>query len=656
MKHLIVIVGILCITATAGWGETIHVPSEAATIQEGIDAAANRDTVLVADGTYCGTGNRNIDFDGKNLVLRSENGPDVTVIDCEGDGRGLYFHSGENWDAVVHGFTVTNGYGEGGGIYCVDSSPVIRKCIITGNTNGSAGHGGGIYCSGGTPVIMQSTISQNSTGADGYGGGLYARYSSVVITRCTISDNSAAGAWGTGGGLHFYSSTPTMVNCTVSDNYANDGGGFWLTSSPMIITGCLIKNNSSDSGDFGGGLAFDFSDIRLTHCAISGNSGGWGGGVFSNASSPILDHCELLGNTATYDGGGITCRGGNPLITHCIISGNRATYRSSHGGGVRLDQSDATVTDCVITGNSTAYSGGGIECYYCTAVIDNCTVTGNTVTGSWAYGGGISCYAWAHPVIRNCTVTGNSLEGSYGGGGGMWVWDSDPDIANCIFWNDEAEEIFAESGDPVVTFSDVQGGWEGEGNIDGDPLFVDPGVGDFRLGPGSPCIDSGTATGAPDHDIEGDPRPLGAGFDMGSDEYSDPPLPHDLELFFAGCPDTLERGTPLVVTGGVRNNGDESESLDYAALDITGPLSWTRVIHQGDPVAVMPGGSLCKPVLRRVQDWIPLGTYTVAAVIRLEGMEIARESFEVVVVETRSTVRITGEKPTLTCQEEIIYP
>ena len=100
---------LLCSTV---FSATIHVPADQPTIQAGIDSAVPGDTILVADGTYTGGGNRNIDFGGENIVLMSENGPEFTVIDCEGSSsdprRGFTFHSGEDSSAVVDGFTTSS--------------------------------------------------------------------------------------------------------------------------------------------------------------------------------------------------------------------------------------------------------------------------------------------------------------------------------------------------------------------------------------------------------------------------------------------------------------------------------------------------------------------------------------------------------------------
>ena len=139
---------ILC--STTAFGATIHVPGDHPTIQAAIDASADGDTVLVADGTYKGKGNKNLDFNGKELTLQSENGPLKTIIDCENSGRGLYFHNGEIEDALVSGFTITNGRvrDQGGGIYVINSAPTITNCIIVNNIaagNSNNSQGGGIY-------------------------------------------------------------------------------------------------------------------------------------------------------------------------------------------------------------------------------------------------------------------------------------------------------------------------------------------------------------------------------------------------------------------------------------------------------------------------------------------------------------------------------
>ena len=114
--------------ASIALSKVIRVPGDQPNIQAGIDAASDGDTVSVADGIYTGDGNRNLDFKGKAITVKSENGPSNCIIDCEGNGRGFYFHSNETEKSVVSGFTITNGSGIvfGGGIYCDHSSPTIE--------------------------------------------------------------------------------------------------------------------------------------------------------------------------------------------------------------------------------------------------------------------------------------------------------------------------------------------------------------------------------------------------------------------------------------------------------------------------------------------------------------------------------------------------
>jgi len=91
------------------------VPSDQPTIQAGIDASVNGDTVLVADGTYTGVGNRGIRYNGRIIVVKSENGPDSCVIDCQGLDGGFIFRSGEPPAAILDGFTIINGFASHGG-------------------------------------------------------------------------------------------------------------------------------------------------------------------------------------------------------------------------------------------------------------------------------------------------------------------------------------------------------------------------------------------------------------------------------------------------------------------------------------------------------------------------------------------------------------
>jgi len=204
--------------------QTYYVPDNYSTIQDALDACMDGDTVIVRDGTYSGMGNKNLDFKGKAVTLRSENGPSNSIIDCALDGRGFIFHSGEISDSVVEGFTIMNGSvsGAGGGIYCEGSSPTVSNCILKGNW---ADIGSGIFCVVSDPTIMNCAIIGNAATS---GGGIFSDMSSPYIVNCTVSDNVAeqyGGGMSCDGG-----SSPTITNSILWNNSALYGAEIALTA------------------------------------------------------------------------------------------------------------------------------------------------------------------------------------------------------------------------------------------------------------------------------------------------------------------------------------------------------------------------------------------------------------------------------------------
>ncbi len=244
----------------------LHVPGEYTTIQEAIDAAANGEIVWIADGVYTGEGNRDVDFKGKAITVRSENGPENCIIDCQEQGRGFLFNSNEDMNSILEGLTITNGssfdYSNssgwlGGGILCDgDSSPAIVNCIITGN---SAIDGGGIACFGNN---------------------------SVFIHNCIISENYAASV---GGGMRLNAGNQTIINCIISGNYADEYGYAIYGGHKLTFINCIISNN------IGWGYAIEFwgSSFRFLNCLISDNS--WGG-IKSAAETMEINNCTIAGN------------------------------------------------------------------------------------------------------------------------------------------------------------------------------------------------------------------------------------------------------------------------------------------------------------------------------------------------------------------------
>jgi len=443
---LLIAFGAVVSLSAASFATIIHVPADQPTIQAGIDSAQNGDTVLVAPGTYTGNGNRDIDFGGKGVVLKSENDPDSTIIDCEGSAsephRGFYFHSGEDSSTVVEGFTIRNGYGltdspfpsesVGGGIKCdSSSSPKIINNTISGNS-GSAG--GGIYCDlQSSPTISNNTIAGNS--AD-WGGGISCRgYSNATISNNTISGNS-------GGGIFCWYSSPTIRNNTITGNSAVFYGG--------------------------GIYCYYFSSPTISNNTISGNSADRAGGIYcSGYSNATISNNTISGNSAHMYGGGISCYYySNPTISNNTISDNSA---NSYGGGISCrGYSNATISNNTISGNSANQSGGGIYCWSSDPTISNNTISENSAR----YGGGISCSYYSNPTISNTIIAFSSL------GEAIYCSGSSSLVLTCC-------DVYGNAGGDWVGCIADQAGING--NFSADPLFCDTTFGDYHISIASPC-------------------------------------------------------------------------------------------------------------------------------------------------------------------------
>jgi hypothetical protein len=162
-------------------------PADFNNIQAAIDDSNDGDTILVGDGTYTGNGNRDIDFKGKAITVKSENGAQTCIIDCNGSNedphRGFYFHSGENANSVLDDFTIKNGYAVNGGAIAIDSAnPQIIRCTLKANT---AEYGGAIWCNMSSPKILDCNISGNI--AHQLGGGIKISEGNPVISQSLLT-------------------------------------------------------------------------------------------------------------------------------------------------------------------------------------------------------------------------------------------------------------------------------------------------------------------------------------------------------------------------------------------------------------------------------------------------------------------------------------
>lgn len=290
----------------------INIPDDYDTIQEGIDASTDGDTVLVQPGTYV----ENINFNGHNIVLGSlflTTGDTAyipeTIIDGDSSGSVVRIENHEDSTSVITGFTIQNGYinSMGGGIECRFSNPRIVRNII--KENYALTHGGGISCSGRNPIIMNNVIIRNNAG--GNGCGIHCWNSNPVIANNLIVDNHA-GAGGGGIGC-FMTSGPVIINNTIARNLADHGGGGIWGVDLAIIKNSIFWGNVAPEGSQiysqGGSSDISYSDIQ----------GGWEG-------EGNIDADPLFRDADNGDFHIMSTACGDPYDSPCIDAGDPSIF------------------------------------------------------------------------------------------------------------------------------------------------------------------------------------------------------------------------------------------------------------------------------------------------------------------------------------------
>ena len=269
-------------------------------------------------------------------------------------------------------------------------------------------------------------------------------------------------------------STAVICGLTIQNGFAEYGGGIHCNNnSNCIISHNIISSNTAATfyGGQGAGIFCGTdSNPRINNNLISENNAigqfypGYGGGIFCLESSPIIVKNTICYNSAGGSGGSIYCLRAYPVIIYNKITGNSA----GHSGGIYCADSNPRIVNNTINHNSAVDSGGGIKCFRSSPWIINNIISGNSADSS---GGGVLCHYLSNPILVNNILWGNTT----------------PEV-------EDDDNSF-----PEITYCDIEGGWEGEGNIDTDPLFRDPDNGDFHLMStvcgdpyDSPCIDTGS--------------------------------------------------------------------------------------------------------------------------------------------------------------------
>ncbi len=304
--------------------------------------------------------------------------------------------------------------------------------------------------------------------------------------------------------------------------HSSDRRGFWIShdSANVVVQGFTITHAYSTQGS---GMVIVNSSPTIVDCKITHNYADWvmqlgaeGGGVCCLRGSPSFINCVISSNGAYKWGGGVCCHNSTPSFTNCTFELNFA--QSGCGGAICcIDSSSPTLTNCIIRENN-GLEGGGIYCdYYSSPILTNCIIGQN----SSSLGGGIFCAGVSSPTLTNCTIYGNEAAE----GGGLLCKYSAPELLNSVVWGNLPDQfMFTVWGSAKASFSNIQGGFPGIGNIDADPLFIGGDPFDYHLSSQSLCIDAGTDVSASPTDLDGKQRPRGGGVDMGAYEYQSWPL------------------------------------------------------------------------------------------------------------------------------------
>ena len=356
---------------------------------------------------------------------------------------------------------------------------------------------------------VQAGVGNDANPGDAWGAGhalatVTAALARAVAASGTNTINVAAGT---------YNEHVTMGNdVTLLGGYPAAGDGRRdAEANPTILdageTATVVEMQSADNSTLDGFVITNGS--RATGC---------GGGILvANGTAMTISGNTIRGNTTT----GTSSGGGGGI---CLDSATQATVRGNtiatnlsafDGGGIFLYYAtQCTIAGNVIQGNTATNWGGGVNVYHSSVVMQNNVLLGNVAVG---HGGGISLYDTSELAATNDTLTGNlAMNGT---GGGAFAEAATAAFKNAIFWDNTPGQLVQSSGGVLTaTYSDVQDGAAGVGNIALNPQFAFDDTGLPLLPGNSPCIDAATATGAPDADIRGIHRPWGRAHDMGAYE------------------------------------------------------------------------------------------------------------------------------------------
>ncbi|MHC5028468.1 MAG: right-handed parallel beta-helix repeat-containing protein, partial [Planctomycetota bacterium] len=461
IKTMAVIGVVTAFAGTTARGDVIDVPAEHPTIQAAIDAAEPGDEIVLADGTYGGSGNVGLSFGGKDLTLRSASGdPMSCTIDGGAVSQFMIFDQGETAAAVVAGIRFVNGadFGQGGGsIRIAASSPTIENCRFEASFGDS--RGGALFIDEAAPLIRGCVFTGGFSNGD---GGVVYSTGAPVFEQCLFIDNFCFGVGG--GAIHHGGSwTLTLTDCEFTDNWAGAGGtgGAVYVEGSIMAVGCVFQGNDAERG---GAVHALYADATINSCTFENNVADSGGAIYNEENSPFVTNSSFIGNTAELSdfpagGGAIYNEAVKAHFEACAFDGNEAagdggalrstgdlvfnscafaTNVAFRGGASYAQQSFLEWTECDFVGNGSQVNGGAVIHLQGEMIMSSSTFIDNT----GGAGAGLLVFGFdtdlAVATLTDVRFLGNTSDDD---GGGCRVFNGVVEFVNCLFSGNSAEGL-----------------------------------------------------------------------------------------------------------------------------------------------------------------------------------------------------------------------
>jgi hypothetical protein len=501
-----------------------------------------------------------------------------TTLDAGGLGRVLVVAG--DISPTLEGLGLTNGSAVGlgglggtdggGGVVVISATATLSACRVFNNAAGNGG--GGLFLESSDATLISNSVASNTAAV--YGGGLLLNNSRAALSANSVASNTAS----TGGGLYLYDSAATLSANSVTANTAADGGGLYLDySAAALISNSVTANVASN---LGGGLYLTYSPARLISNSVTANIGGNGGGLYLIFSPATLSANSVTANTSACWGGGLYLVASAATLSANDVISNTADCL---GGGLYLQSSLATLINTVVADNRAGANGSGLY-----------------------------INAGSEPRLLHTTIArngGGDGSGLYVDtiGGASTVW-----LTNTILAGQDVGIAVADGSAATMNGTLWYGngaGWGGAGTIahtgdyTGNPAFVDPGAGDYHIGPASAAVDRGVDAGVT---TDKDGRPRDARPDLGAYELAalrvtksvdrDPVPPETPLTYTVRTTSTLE--APLTITAfdvlpdqvACPACGLTAEDLPPGVLDLLGPVSPSATVAYST-TTIAPGAT-----------------------------------------------------------------